>query len=219
MSRFNAGYTFVLARGINFFYGRYADHPICTGVDNMDVDAERTNGTKLSDLQYVNSYVNNRYTYSPDRPGFSWTTVFDRWMFLDDYFHDSGDCEDFCLTKAQMLLERGWSVSDLRLELGFSGDLSNPTFLEGHMWLNASIGAANYVLNTSQDSLMDTTAIKSEYPQLGARQISGPIWRWVDNSGAEYGPTYAPYQFTVNGIPHFDFTTEVLTMTGRLQHK
>jgi hypothetical protein len=69
-------------------------------------------GSQYSELADINDTVNNQFDYETDQSGYG---VGDLWAIMSG--NDTGDCEDFALTKQQWLLDEGWDVSNLQLGL------------------------------------------------------------------------------------------------------
>lgn len=169
-------YFNIQAQLYNFslFAALYYDHPVVTAKDVYSTKGSYPS----SDLEEVNNYINNKYTYVADS---SIGKSSDSWKILTEA-DDSGDCEDFALTKLQKLLEYGWPVSKLHLECGIHVDeYGNRT---GHVWLVAEADNGTYVLDNGSVSLSLTTreTMQAIYNKRKLYQVSGMTWLAIDSS-------------------------------------
>lgn len=187
--------------GFETFAGRYPDHPIVTGRNDarllsLDEDSKR------GDIQDVNDFVNNAYAYAGEAGQ-------DRWRFMTSY-DPFGDCEDFAITKIEMLLNRGWNISDLQLQCGWRMvSRRNPATGEmheqkvGHAWV---LALGHIVMNNS-GGLTTTESME----ELGYRDIvtqQGLTWTKADT-----GRVYVALPW-----PHYAFDESAIKMKARL-HK
>lgn len=168
--------------GFYWFASKYYDHPIATGVDNHDVlmnpaagatpaQIEVLNASKDAIVLEVNKWVNQNYTYLDDPT--------DYWEFMGQG-RTSGDCEDFALTKIQMLLNRGFSVNDFKIQCGFPTGGNDSAIVIGHAWV---LYRGSIVLDNNPDGAFRTVAdMVSKYPDL-CTQVRGRRWNY---QGAEY---------------------------------
>jgi hypothetical protein len=205
--------SFALSRAANRFYGAYNEHPITTGVDNLTV-IEKEAAEMLTDLAEVNTEV-NAFPYQRD------SIDSDHWYFLTGTA--AGDCEDYSITKIQKLLERGWSIDNLRLESGFReisyvppryyDDGSEIRAFDGHMWVLADVGGTKYALTNGNNSLFDPATLRALYPYAPHVQISGRTWAPYDL------PAWTPDMeraVTVEPLPHTSFDLPIIRMTGSM---
>lgn len=167
--------------GFFWFASRYYDHPITTGVDNHEIIYDYTEGmtsaeraaldaTKLELVRQINNYVNDTYTFESD--------IDDEWEFLGAG-NDAGDCEDFALTKINMLLNLGFPISDFKLHGGYQNEIESPFEhrVIGHLWV---LYKDQYAMDNSGD-LKDPADLLLIYPKE-IKQISGCTWM---TNGAE----------------------------------
>jgi len=186
--------------GFEFFAGRYPDHPIVTGAD-ATTPLTLSPGQEAATLNQVQAYVTAKYPYVADG------TNEDEWTFLSD-INPSGDCEDMALTKIQLLLEAGFSISRLRLQTGVKYVSYEPKIYDangveilktiGHVWLLVDS-------NTVLDSAGPVKGLgnMSEWQERMTQR--GLIWT-VDATGETY--TAIPW-------PHTAFNNPVMTMRIR----
>lgn len=102
----------------------------------------------LDTLQTVNDQVNfsNDYQFDEDQYG-----KLDKWAFMDP--GDTGDCEDFALTKAKALLQKGISRDALHIEAGVNSDG------EWHAWLEVSTDKGDYALNNDGGPVVKNSSL------------------------------------------------------------
>jgi predicted transglutaminase-like cysteine proteinase len=101
-----------------------------------------------ADLASVQSEVNNRNTYKTD------TTLYgklEKWSLMEE--GGSGDCEDFALTKAQKLLDKGYPASAIKIEVGKTKQG------EGHAWLVVQTTGGDIALDINYKDPMNNDAI------------------------------------------------------------
>lgn len=168
--------------GFYWFASKYYDHPITTGIDNHDVtmipSAEATpaeidifNASKDAIVLGVNKWVNENYTYLDDPT--------DYWEFMGQG-RTAGDCEDFALTKIQMLLNMGFSINDFKIQCGYPTGGSNPYLIIGHAWV---LYKGTIVLDNNPDGAFRTVAeMVVKYPDL-CTQVKGRKWTY---QGTDY---------------------------------
>ena len=186
--------------GFEVFAGRHPEHPIVTGKsDGRKRHDSREVNQKIGDLRYVNDRVNTRYAYKEEAEGrdvWRFMTTADPW----------GDCEDFALTKIEMLLDMGWSIKDLQLQGGLrpverwsATEGKMVTVWIGHMWV---LAGGSVVLNNGGD-LTTLAAMKAKGYQRIITQ-RGLVWTCEDTD-MEY--TALPY-------PHYRFNEAAIRMTA-----
>lgn len=140
--------------GFEYFAGAFYDHPLITGIDTGIVIV-KSNIQKLEDIAYVNNYVISKFSYKADEE------FKDHWNFLGQTA-TRGDCEDMTLTKLQMLLDLGWTINDLQLMYGCDTPRSETGDRQGHMWLEATVGASRYALDAI--GVVSPAAMAALYP-------------------------------------------------------
>lgn len=154
-----------------FFARFYGGHPLVTGVDIY------TAGTcPLSDLLEVNTLVNTDYTYEYDYLKYRG----EKWKIMNAAY-PFGDCEDFAVTKADMLLKRGWPISSLHLHGGFQRHIGTDGFpdYQGHLWLEVVVENTTYVLDNLSNPLRTVAEMidaEDGYPEFQVYQRSGLVW-------------------------------------------
>jgi predicted transglutaminase-like cysteine proteinase len=117
--------------------------PLVTNKLNTDITMS---SQLLTDLNSVNYTVNHAHTYSGESG--------DVWNIMTE--GESGDCEDFALTKAQALLDLGYPASALHIECALvKGTIS------GHAWLVVQTTGGDYALDTSSDTIIINSSLKT----------------------------------------------------------
>lgn len=93
---------------MNQFCADNPDHPTCTNTDPGS--AIFISDDQFAEIETVNSKVNSEHNYKADQSGYRQG---DDWQIMGP--GDSGDCEDFALTKMQELLDKGYNAKDLKM--------------------------------------------------------------------------------------------------------
>lgn len=144
-------------------------HPLVTNNGNTKITVS---DQVLADLNSVNTDVNNNHIYVED------AFADDNWKILA--IGESGDCEDFALTKAQKLLDMGYPASAIHIEGGYV-DAETP----GHAWLVVQTTDGDYALDRSSDSIILNSELKvspgRDYHSR-RRQI-GRNWAFISSFG------------------------------------
>ena len=195
-------------RGFEDFAGRYPDHPLVTGVDLLPESYRLGLGDPVGDLlAYVQNYVQSHYTYLAD------DISFDNWTFLTPQ-RPAGDCEDFAITKANLLLNFGVPVARLALETGTKQFSFNPKRYDsegneifdyiGHAWLVVDGTTA-----LDLPGIQPVSASRDAYPLNIRTQISGLHWL-LRGTMTE-----------VDAIPqiYYDYNLPVVTLGGTISRK
>jgi predicted transglutaminase-like cysteine proteinase len=127
-----------------------------------------------TDLNEVNELVNTSHTYSGDSGG-------DNWRIMES--GETGDCEDFALTKAKMLLDLGYPVSAIHMEAAMIDGSAIPNI--GHAWLVVQTTTGDYALDTSSNSIVRNSSLRSnigtEY--ICRRRQIGSNWAFISPFG------------------------------------
>lgn len=196
-------------RGFQVFAGQYSDHPLITGIDTAipvtvpPKPARIMTDIPLADVQFVINYCNAKFSYELDEE--NW----DSWGFLTEE-DPTGDCEDWALTHAQLLLDMNYSVTKIRIEWGFHEVPYSPREYDdngdeiykliGHMWLVVNTDSGEKVM----DSTVITTraAMHSLYPLYGEIQTFGMWFDTVPETGSPTAKT---------AIPGFKFNADILS--------
>ena len=126
----------------------------------------------LIDLNTINNDVNTTHSYVSDPLGS------DNWKILG--VGESGDCEDFALTKAKALLDLGYPASAIHVEAGLIDGSSI-----GHAWLVVQTTGGDFALDTSSASIVENFTLKptpiTEY--TGRRRQIGSNWAFISSFG------------------------------------
>lgn len=187
-------------QGYEMFAGRYYDHPIVTRSDlkppiAYDLDQARAL------LAQVNDYVNGTYAAHADEE------TYDDWTFMSPS-RPFGDCEDFAITKIQMLLDARMTIAALKLEVGVQYRSYSPRVYDddgneikariGHAWL---VAYGSIVLDVSPG--LKTITDMDIYSERRI-QVDGTTWQYRD-SGA---------LITAYPWPHYEFDAALCTITA-----
>lgn len=126
--------------GWEHFIENYPDSEIVTNTDpGSDV---KFTDNKLSQLESVNNSVNSSHRYVSDAPGH------DEWDLMGP--GDTGDCDDFTMTKMQELIDKGWPASDLHPTVCY---IDRDGESEGHSVLTVDTDKGTYVLDSRHNDV------------------------------------------------------------------
>jgi predicted transglutaminase-like cysteine proteinase len=114
-----------------------------------------------AELEEVNAWVNSHHHYTLDEQQYG---KLEHWTIMAE--GGAGDCEDYALTKAQMLLARGYPASALHIEVG------RTTSGEGHAWLVVQTDAGDIALDLNYSRPMRTW----ELPYGERMRQTGASW-------------------------------------------
>jgi predicted transglutaminase-like cysteine proteinase len=143
-------------------------------------DSKITMTTELmTDLNAMNAYVNDNFTYASDPVG-------------NDYWHlmtpgQTGDCEDFALTKAMYLLGLGYPASAIHIECA-QIDGSD----RGHAWCVVQTTAGDYALDLGSNVAVKNSSLKpatlpppavTPLEYTGRRRQIGSKWAFISPYG------------------------------------
>jgi predicted transglutaminase-like cysteine proteinase len=130
--------------------------------------------SRYETLEYVNRTVNSAHEYSNDSGGENWKILANG---------ETGDCEDFALTKAKMLLDLGYPASALHIECAMYKDAPVPNV--GHAWLVVQTDQGDYALDNLHNEVQANINMKSiigtDYI-MRRRQI-GMNWAFISPFG------------------------------------
>lgn len=126
--------------GFSAFVAKYPNHPIVTNTADSSIPLT---AQLKADLDAVNKAVNNNNTYKKDIDQYG---AAEKWDFLSP--GGAGDCEDFALTKLQMLLNKGYPVSALKLTTGLGPNGA------GHAWLTVQTAEGDFGLDNNYKNVM-----------------------------------------------------------------
>lgn len=165
-------------RAVAFFHGAYKYHPLTTG-HNLLPGA--VSPIPASVLDSVYQYCLNHYGQKAD------TDSADLWRIMTN-MNPMGDCEDWALTEAQMLLDMGYSIANIRMEYGFEeqgtlGDDGAMHFI-GHMWLLVTTESGTVALDNGGVHSLST--IRARYPKDRRTQVDGKRWEYETEAGSVY---------------------------------
>ena len=154
---------------------------------------------KYIELFQVNGQVNREFDYEGDQSGYSYGDI---WKVMTG--DDSGDCEDFALTKQQWLLDADWPVENLQI-----GTCLTETFR-----LHALMGVQTtnwgfLILDNRDDQLMTKEDWEGrnyhflqfqlagqEWAQYGVRKVGVPIEYMTCGASAFSDEDYVIVEFT-----------------------
>lgn len=182
------------------------------------VRAQKTPEQEQAELDEVQAYVNTTFERFFDE--------YEDWHFLNPQTFTDGDCEDFALTKAQMLIEKGWDVKRLKLEGGWYSYLpdigEDPEIQwQGHLWLVVDDEIA---LDVNEDSLATLRARYKERRVIQTNEIFDSVtvpgkkicwWEQVDDHALLYKSAdqrmikIEPYPTVSFDMPMWDLTGEI----------
>jgi len=187
-----------------YFMGLWPDHPIVTGKDHAG--CTHAGAIPMDAINLVQNYCSVNYIYDDEEPGR------DHWKIMSET-DTSGDCEDFAITKATMLLDMGYSIDHMWMESGYDEEKDPETgeviWRIGHMWLIVDTSGGIKVMDCA--TICSRSFIRNEYPLDGMTQISGPVWRkrtgpWSDG-GVEVTHFPQPgHQFHIKAVDVPDAT-------------
>jgi predicted transglutaminase-like cysteine proteinase len=173
-------------------------HPLVTNNDNTCLPLT---SQLIADMTEVNYTVNHGCSYIKESGGS------DNWRIMNP--GESGDCEDFALTKAQLLLDKGYPASALHIECGVLlgyGDPA-PPFPTGfgageetelHAWLVVQTEGTDYALDLNSDAVQinSALAVPAEWgdrvPCARRRQI-GSNWAFISSFGWMFDSIVQPF--------------------------
>jgi predicted transglutaminase-like cysteine proteinase len=125
----------------------------------------------MTDMQTVNYNVNHDHTYASEPLGH------DNWKIMTP--GQTGDCEDFALTKAQALLDLGYPASALHIECS-QIDNPGPGTRAGHAWLVVQTTTGDYALDLNNDSVGLNAALTVGGKELYTRKRQiGSKWAFI----------------------------------------
>jgi len=125
----------------------------------------------MTDMQTVNAAVNHNHTYVSEPLGH------DNWKIMTP--GQSGDCEDFALTKAQALLNLGYPASALHIECS-QIDNPAPGTRAGHAWLVVQTTTGDYALDINSDSVGLNAALTFGGKEFYSRKRQiGSKWAFI----------------------------------------
>ncbi|MFZ4436824.1 MAG: transglutaminase-like cysteine peptidase [Syntrophales bacterium] len=139
--------------------------------NNLNTQITMT-GTARSDLNAVNKAVNDTHGYTGESG--------DVWRIMEE--GETGDCEDFALTKAQRLLDMGYPASALHIEMG----IKETDYTKAHAWLVVQTTEGDYALDISGDTIIRNGNLKQRWGGVDwvqrRRQI-GAHWAFISPFG------------------------------------
>lgn len=144
----------------------------------------------MTDMQTVNYNVNHDHTYASEPLGH------DNWKIMTP--GQTGDCEDFALTKAQALLDLGYPASALHIECS-QIDNPGPGTRAGHAWLVVQTTTGDYALDLNSDSVGLNAALTFGGKEFYSRK------RQIGNKWAFISP-FSPVTSCINAYLYHYFS-------------
>lgn len=141
-----------------------SDPAQCEGGTDMPARAQLT-PARWTELNTVNDYVNSNVPQIEDIAHYG---VSEKWSYPDA---TGGDCEDMAMLKRKLLIDRGWSPSNLLLAVvrDWSG--------EGHAVLVVTTEKADYVLDNLNPMILPVNEAPYTWVK---RQSQLRPYIWVD---------------------------------------
>ena len=214
----NPWYCRTLPRGYQIFLSKYYDHPIMTR-ENVYPIATKTATEEAADLEIVKTYVDTVFDGKID--------PYSHWHFMSEKTFTEGDCEDFALTYAQMLIELGWDVKRLKLEGGFYSYLpgfgDDPVIQwSGHLWLTVDDSIAMDVNGHDLDYL------RAKYNEIQIIQtnetfdsaiVEGakPCWWERTDNWATWYLNAQERMIKIEPFPTIDFDMPIWDLAGEIE--
>jgi predicted transglutaminase-like cysteine proteinase len=159
------GCPFVGHQGFSDFCDRNPAHPTCT---NTDYPNPISVGSGLySKIKEINLDVNTSHSYATDASGWR---VNDYWDIMSA--GESGDCEDFALTKMQELINYGVPVKNLQIAT---------CYVEGGLGYHAVLmiqtqNRGALILDNRYDAVMDKESLEALGYKFHTYQAAGFDW-------------------------------------------
>jgi predicted transglutaminase-like cysteine proteinase len=148
-------------------------HPLVTNNDNTQIEMTEQ---LMADMIDVNTAVNTACSYVSDWPN-------DNWRIMN--LGDSGDCEDFALTKVALLLSLDYPVSALHIEAAMIDGQ-----IYGHAWLVVQTTTGDYALDLgNNDPILNhqlhpaPPALGLDVDYVGRRRQIGSNWAFISPYG------------------------------------
>ena len=164
-------------------------HPLVTNNLNTEITYS---AQLMTDLQTVNYNVNHAHSYVPDPLGN------DNWKILGS--GESGDCEDFALTKAQALLNMGYPASALHIECSEIAAPDEET-RTGHAWLVVQTTTGDYALDLNSDSVGLNASLSFGGKEFICRRRQiGSNWAFISSFAPVSGCENTPLGYNFNYI-------------------
>jgi len=161
-------------------------NPTFALVTNNDSKRLACSTTDIDNFNAVNKYVNGAFTYVAEVGGS------ENWKLLTP--GGSGDCEDFALTKAKMLLDMGYPASVLHIETGLYKDGST---VKGHAWLVVQTIDGDIALDLNSSELIANSVLKFGDEELYCRRRQiGSNWACISDFSWLLSATAQPYPYT-----------------------
>ena len=152
----------------------------------------------LADMQAVNAAVNGSHTYVAEPAGQ------DVWRIMAT--GETGDCEDFALTKAKALLDLGYHASALHIECG----VTNEATPVGHAWLVVQTTTGDWALDISTNSIVANADLKHgtfplvdlilRFRQIGINWAAISPFSWMVSSANYAGTGHYFYLYILDPL-------------------
>lgn len=164
-----------LTSSTNDFCSRNPDHPLCTQSPGSEI---MLTDEQLAQLQTVNYLVNGAHGRANDPSGIA---AGDSWDVMGP--GEAGDCEDFALTKMQMLVNQyGWNPNSLNIVTGFTSNGGYHAML-GVRTKNRGL----VILDVNYDKVMESGRVPYRIDKIA---LASDDWRnytrRLDNVPIEY---------------------------------
>jgi predicted transglutaminase-like cysteine proteinase len=131
----------ILQQGVDgwtAFCGENPDNPMTTNTGDTQITMS---DQLMADMLEVNAEVNNNYKYKFDSENYG---IGDVWTPMSE--GGTGDCEDFALTKAKLLIAKGYPASAIHIEIGVTAKGT------GHAWLVIQTSTVEFALDLGQST-------------------------------------------------------------------
>lgn len=147
-----------LSSGFSLFCDQNPNDPIATNTDDTSIPWSQQ---LMADMAEINSAVNNGHAYQKDIDQYGTP---EKWTYLND--GQSGDCEDFALTKLKKMLNKGYPVSAVKIVT-----CKTPSG-EGHAYLVIQTDNGDYGLDLNYSLPM----IDGNLPYTNKARQTGKSW-------------------------------------------
>jgi len=144
--------------GFSSFCDRNPSDPIVTNSDDTTIPWSQQ---LIADMTEINSSVNNGHTYQKDIYQYG---APEYWTYMKD--GQSGDCEDFALTKLQKMLDKGYPIGALKLVT------CKTSMGDGHAYLIVQTDLDDYALDLNYPLPM----LDSVIPYTDKARQTGRTW-------------------------------------------
>lgn len=209
----------IIIGGYQEMVSLYPNHPLFSRQNIYDI-VDRTAEDEASSRNFINHYVNTIFEYREETKPF--------WHFMSAETYTYGDCEDFALTKAQMLIEAGWDVSRIKLEGGWEKEeigsyAGTPTYGpgKGHMWLLIDDSIVMDISSgRTRESLLEQYnwgTIVQKNDTFDSVHADGPLCQW-ELVNLYTIPRWEGYPILeIEAFPHVKIDEKMLELSGEIE--